>query len=275
MQIVSQTATKLVMQEKTPRISLIFGMIFLILGIGVVLYCGQITKLECSRSNILSIPEVNNIGKCELIHERFWGTHTEIFPLKELQGATIMEDGEGTTYQISLLMRNSKILFTPYYSLGKENQVKIVEQINSFLKQSDQQFLTVQHDDRTWSYILGLVLLLIALYSSHILQNILTGQEIWIFDISEGTIFSHQLRWGRSPKISEYPLLLQDIMKVAIEKEPNDDSRYRIVLCLRNGIILPISPHYSSDINTLKSTCMTIIKFLRPVITATSNHHNI
>lgn len=273
MQIVSQTATKLVIQEKIPRISLIFGMIFLILSISLVLYCGQITKLECRRSNIASTSTVNNIGKCELIHERFWLTYTENFPLKDLQGAKMMEDGEGTTYQIVLLMPNNAIPFTSYYSLGKENQQKIVEKINNFLQQPEREFLIVQHDDRPWSYALGLILLVIAINTSHILQGIFTSRESWVFDISEGTIFSHQSRWGRATKVSEYPLLLQDIIKVAIEKQPNDDSRYRIVLCLKSGMTLPINPNYSSDINTLKSTCIAIVKFLQPVISSSSNHN--
>jgi hypothetical protein len=273
MQIVSQTATKLVIQEKQPRISLIFGIIFLILSISVVLYCGQITKLECRRSNISSTLTVNNQGKCELIHERFWGTHTQTFPLGALQGAKMQEDGEGTTFQILLLTGSDQIAFTPYYSLGRENQEKIVEQINNFLQQPEREFLIVQHDDRQWSYILGLILLVIAINSSHILEGIFTSRESWVFDISEGTIFSHQSRWGRATKVSEYPLLLQDIVKVAIEKQPNDDSRYRIVLCLKSGVTLPINPNYSSDINNLKSTCMGIVKFLQPVISSSAHYH--
>lgn len=273
MQIVSQTATKLVIQEKQPRISLIFGMIFLILSISIVLYCGQITKLECRRSNISSTLTINNQGKCELIHERFWGTHTQTFPLGALQGAKMLEDGEGSTYQILLLIPNNQIAFTPYYSLGKENQEKIVEQINNFLQQPEREFLIVQHDDRPWSYVLGLILLLIAINTSHILQGILISRESWVFDISEGTIFSHQSRWGRATKVTEYPLLLQDIMKVAIEKQPSDESRYRIVLCLKSGVTLPINPNYSSDINNLKSTCMGIVRFLQPVISSSVNYY--
>lgn len=132
-------------------VSLIIGPIFILLGVGVIVFMGEKATLECYR---LTANQIN----CNLTNASIRATQIQTFDNNQLQGADVVRyrDSDGdSTYSILLLTETENIPLTKVRSSGARGKRRKVEKINAFLADSEQQTLKVVQDERWFAFGLG------------------------------------------------------------------------------------------------------------------------
>lgn len=141
----------------------VFSTVFLGFGLFAIITFGQLTILKCDRSNP---PTAMLQGTCQLTATRLLDSKTTEIPLNELRQATIAtrtDSKRKRTYQVILQTQRGEVPFTFYSSSGLGDHHAIANQINAFLKNSQQATLLVKQDDRWFGYLVGGVFTLVGL----------------------------------------------------------------------------------------------------------------
>lgn len=139
------------------------GSAFLVVGGVVAFHLGRVTTLECDR--------VRDV--CE-IRRQFWlNSNNQTFAATEFQEAAVIEqpteipgdrlERSNTMYRVVLVVNNTEMPFTPYYSGDRPPKVAIVTEINAFILDASRLSLEVQQDDRLNGYIAGSICAFIGL----------------------------------------------------------------------------------------------------------------
>lgn len=132
---------------------MLFGGIFLAVGLAVVWFLGAQTTLTCER------PEPRT-GECTLVSANALGlnTRSQTVRLNEIQRAELQvsEDEDGDeTYRVVLRTETGEVPLTGYYSSGRDDKRQNVDRINAFLDDGNARTLTASQDDRLFASIFG------------------------------------------------------------------------------------------------------------------------
>lgn len=137
--------------------------LFPIVGISLILFATSLTSFRCQRNNA-------NKGSCELmtVSSPFQWKNTQTFTLNQIQEAavsTTSSSRSSSSYHNLLITTDTgdiRISMSGYTKGGVEIQAN---QINQFLKQTQQKSVTIeQPDDRLGIYFIGTVFTVVPVY---------------------------------------------------------------------------------------------------------------
>ena len=154
--------------------SILFGLVFVIMGIFFMFIFGQVTDLSCTKTET---------GKTECSTVvKFLG----IFPLSsnefhDVYRAEVEEscDDEGCSYRVMLTTIDGARPLTSYYTSGWDSKQEIAGQINAFIgSNATRGTLSLQEDSGLWASLLSMVFLLVGMYQLILNGLIQPNQEI-------------------------------------------------------------------------------------------------
>jgi hypothetical protein len=128
---------------------LVFGLIFVVIGLVVVFFFARVTELECSRpepSTVQCVKESKWLGVVSMSKET----------IHNVRGAEVDEscDDDGCTYRVRVIADRGSVPLTEYYSSGWGAKEKTADQINTYVARGGNEALTVSDG----SVILGVLI---------------------------------------------------------------------------------------------------------------------
>ena len=144
-------------------IALALGVVFLLVGLGVIAFGASLTTLTCERGGATQ-------GSCTLTQQRPGRSTTRAIALEDLRGAEIESNTSRsrsstssgrtrsrsrTTYRVVLLTTRGDIPLTGAYSSDYEAKQRQVDQLTTFLADGSARTLTLRQDNRAFGYVLG------------------------------------------------------------------------------------------------------------------------
>ena len=146
-------------------IALALGVVFLLVGLGVIAFGASLTTLTCERGGATS-------GSCTLTQQRPGRSATRAIALQDMRGAEIEQNTSrsrrsrssggtssrsrsSTTYRVVLLTTRGDIPLTGGYSSDYGAKQRQVDQLTSFLADVSARALTLREDNRAFGYALG------------------------------------------------------------------------------------------------------------------------
>lgn len=109
---------------------------FIFIGFTVLFEQDKVTTLTCER-----ITQVN----CKLTHSNEWKSSVETYSVEEFRGAEFYFNRGGDYYSVILLTNSGKLPYNFYYPFQSEAE-KIVDKINIFISNSQEELVTVTQD---------------------------------------------------------------------------------------------------------------------------------
>ncbi|MEW5822096.1 MAG: hypothetical protein AB1782_18020 [Cyanobacteriota bacterium] len=137
--------------KASPFFMFIFGAVFAMAGLAVILFLACKTTLICERV------QPSPGGTCKLIQQKTFDRKEQEIPVASLLKAYVDEDhdDDGTTYRVTLVTNTDEIPLTQIWSSGYDDKQKISSQINAYIQNQNETSLIVEQDDRMLVYILG------------------------------------------------------------------------------------------------------------------------
>ena len=145
-------------------IALALGVVFLLVGLGVIAFGASLTTLTCVRDGATS-------GSCTLVQQRPGRSTTRAIALQDVRGAEIEQNTSRsrrsrssgtssrsrsrTTYRVVLRTTRGDIPLTGGYSSDYGAKQRQVDQLTSFLADVSARALTLREDNRAFGYALG------------------------------------------------------------------------------------------------------------------------
>lgn len=254
MKVIHQSTDILIIQIR-PIFIWIIGVIFAFVGLSIIAFLGKETIMTCSRF-------ANLDGVCAIKETGILGVDIKKIPLKSLHGAEVESstDSEGdTTYRVILKTNRGNIDFSSYSSSGYSEKEYIASNINNFVKNTSQQTVTVEQDERIFIYLFGGVFALLGL-----IIVLLVSQVTCFFDnkMNKLIIIKQTLL---SKKYFEYEL--SDIVDVTVEESYSSDSgpTYRVALIQASGEPIPLTLYYSSGCKDKQMQAKVIKDYLNSI----------
>ncbi len=133
--------------------TMVFGTVFVSVGIGVMLVASKLYTFDCERLNPPS-----NQGQCEWVAQGLLGSDRSTLPIETLEDADVEESrnsDEGTTYRVVIRTTEGTFPLSNSYSSGRSGKDDITSEIRSFITTETQATLSVQQDDRWFGYLFG------------------------------------------------------------------------------------------------------------------------
>lgn len=132
--------------KQSSSITLILG------GVLIIVLWGNLDILHCDRS--LSTPMT-----CQLTWTNLLRQEITLIPPGHLQGAEVQRRHKrrrfNNTYRVMILTKEERIPLTQGYSMGEQGKREKANQINAFVKNSQQMSLTIRQDNRWLGYSFG------------------------------------------------------------------------------------------------------------------------
>ena len=147
-------------------IALALGVVFLLVGLGVIAFGASLTTLTCVRDGATT-------GDCTLTQQRPGRSATRAIALQDVRGAEIEQNTSrsrrsrssnsgtrnrsrsSTTYRVVLRTTRGDVPLTGGYSSDYGAKQRQVDQLTSFLADSSTRTLTLREDNRPFGYALG------------------------------------------------------------------------------------------------------------------------
>ncbi len=148
------------------RIALALGVVFLLIGLGLVAFGASLTTLTCERGGATH-------GNCTLAQQRPGRSTTRAIALEDVRGAEIEQNTSrsrrsrssgsstrsrtrsSTTYRVVLRTTRGDIPLTGAYSSDYGAKQRQVDQLTTFLADGSARTLTLRDDNRAFGYALG------------------------------------------------------------------------------------------------------------------------
>ena len=237
MDILYQSDEVLELRPSHWRIFLYMGLAFTLAGCLVFFFFGQTSSLECIREGSFH-------PSCSLTQSLIGFTLRES-TVVELIDARVVESRDSDddlTYRIILETASGNIPLTSYFSSGKQKKIGIVNEITSFLANSQTTTLMIQQGGKSFLFF-PLIFTLIGLLE--IFFGVMGRHNIWHFDKVERLVTHNRMGLG-GIKVTQY--LLDDIADATVTRSRNSDgdTTYRIELTTRTGERIPMTSWYSS-----------------------------
>ncbi len=148
------------------RIALAVGVVFLLVGLGVIAFGASLTTLTCERGGATQ-------GSCTLAQQRPGRSTTRAIALQDVRGAEIEQNTSRsrrsrssssgtrsrsrsrTTYRVVLRTTRGDIPLTGAYSSDYGAKQRQVDQLTAFVADGSARTLTLREDNRPFGYALG------------------------------------------------------------------------------------------------------------------------
>ncbi len=146
------------------RIALALGVVFLLVGLGVIAFGASLTTLTCERGGATP-------GSCTLAQQRPGRSTTRAIALQDVRGAQIEQSTSrsrrssstdnrnrtrsSTTYRVVLRTTRGDIPLTGAYSSDYGAKQRQVDQLTTFLADGSARTLTLREDNRAFGYAMG------------------------------------------------------------------------------------------------------------------------
>ena len=145
---------------KTDIKSLLFGLVFMVMGLVFMFIFGQVTDLTCAKT-----PE----GKTECTTEvKFLGVFTlSSNNFRDVYRADVEEscDDEGCSYRVVLTTIEGQQPLTSYYMSNWSGREKIAARINGYVgTASSREPLALQENSGLWASLFSLIFVLVGVY---------------------------------------------------------------------------------------------------------------
>ncbi|HEY9623161.1 MAG TPA: hypothetical protein V6C78_22585 [Crinalium sp.] len=139
MHITEQTPTRLTLTDHNRQWlwGTLFGLPFMMVGLGIAVVAGNLTKLECRRTPSHQIT-------CQRTITGLLGTKTDAILGRVIRAGVVTDHGTGVVLSTSA----GQIELVNHREFVGERQIRIAADINAFINDSQQMQLRVQQDDR-------------------------------------------------------------------------------------------------------------------------------
>ncbi|MBD2496688.1 hypothetical protein [Nostoc sp. FACHB-280] len=249
MQIIEETSTKLVLEDKNLQWlwGIIFSIPFVIIGLLIIAATSNLTTLECQRND-------SNKITCRRTILSLLGTETNRLSGQLKEAAVVTEYGTGVVLYTSSSM--DAIELVNHRVFIKEKHYKITDTINAFINNPQQLGLKIQQDDRWSGFLEGIVFLLPGI--AIIFKSLAIPKQIFCdFDkYSDQIIIKKQHQFLG---IFTQQAKLSEVLKASVTQIPlaNRTPWYLIQLELKLGKLISLSSptrdykHYQHIVNTI------------------------
>ena len=145
---------------KADRKSILFGLVFMIMGIFFMFVFGQVTDLSCEKTETGKIEcskGVKFLGVIPLSNSEF----------RDVYRADVEEscDDDGCSYRVVLTTIDGELPLTSYFTSGWAGKEEIAGQINAFIGSNlNRETLSIQENSGLWASLFSMVFLLVGLY---------------------------------------------------------------------------------------------------------------
>ncbi len=218
---IEERSGQLILSTKPSQVGLIFGILLVVMGLGLSLRTGGDTTLSCERAN----------NRCELTRPRWLSQETETIgiALDQMQEAGLQLSSSSSSssdnYRIVIATSRQDIPLVRYYSSGTSGKLQYVDQINRFLQDPNQTSLALVYSDRWLAWVMfaalgspGLILLVVA-----------SSANQFTFDRLMGSLHIERRRlWGRQ----EQSLPLAEIEAAEIVRKKGSKGKVSYLLQL-------------------------------------------
>lgn len=251
MKIIELDRTRLIIQL-TPIGLWIFGLVFTVVGLFVIISIGTCVNIECKRTD-------KDVGTCKISSSSLLGTYVKLVPVDEITSVDVesYSDSDGDdTYKVVLKTKSEKIPFSGASSSGYSSKEKLANRINDFLQNEKILELNEGQDDRLGGFLIGGVFFLVGAFIT-----VLTSQYNLLFDktIDQLTMIRKNLL-GKNLSIYK----ISEIKEAYVEESSDSDgTTYRVVLLMITGPNIPLSAYYSSGFNDKQKLALSINNFLK------------
>jgi hypothetical protein len=140
--------------------SILFGLVFMVLGIFFMFIFGQVAELSCTKTaagETECSKVVKFLGVIPLSSSEF----------RDVYRAEVEEncDDDGCSYRVVLTSIDGERPLTSYYSSGWDSKQELAGRINAFIGSNvSGGTLSIQENSGLWASLLSLVFLLVGLY---------------------------------------------------------------------------------------------------------------
>jgi len=154
--------------------SILFGLVFIVLGIFFMFIFGQVTDLSCSKTaagRTQCVKGVKFLGVIPLSSSEF----------RDVYRAEVEEscDDDGCSYRVVLTSMDGERPLTSYYTSGWDSKQELAGQINAFIGSNmNGGTLSLQESSGLWASLLSLIFLLVGLYQLILKGLIQPNQEM-------------------------------------------------------------------------------------------------
>ncbi|BAY09912.1 hypothetical protein [Calothrix sp. NIES-2098] len=252
MNIIEQTSTTLKFQDRNRQWlwGVLFSTPFVAIGLGIALVNGNVTTLECQRTQ----PRQMN---CQRTITGLPGTETTLIHGQIKEASVAREHGTGVVLDTSNIQ---SVELVNHRVFVRDKQYQIADEINAFIKNHQQSKLKVQEDERWEGLIEGIVFFLPGI--AMILQSLAIPKQIFCnFDKTSGqmTLEKRYQLWGRFTTQKK----LTEVKQAQVVQMPIETRipRYFVQLELISGKPISLSP-----ITYDRQECQTIANAINQFI---------
>ena len=133
-------------------VGLIFGLIFVVVGLAVLFFFARVAELECSRpepSTVQCVREIKWLGVVSMSRET----------IHNVRGAEVDKscDEDGCTYRIVLHTGQGNVPLTAYYSSGQRAKTETAAKITAYVAQSTDEALEVREGNVILGSVTGVI----------------------------------------------------------------------------------------------------------------------
>lgn len=235
MKIIKNNSNQLILC-RNPYYSIIFGLIFILTGLGISYAVTRSISLHCEHV------EKNRIT-CELSKKLLdiipIGQHTIVNIRKaSVEESNDIED-DMPTYRVIFITANGNVPLISFYSSGYGDKAKIAKQINNFINTEGNDTLDIKIDYDLWTliYLFG--------FSGSGIFAILSAKRVTFeMNHSEGILCIRKVSLLSS---NQEKYLLREIEDVYLQtKRVNEDLKtYRVTFRTTSDEDIPLNPAYT------------------------------
>lgn len=257
MKVLEKTDMRLIVQQTNGLFPIMFGLVFMLTGVGTFFLLAQTRTISCVRVETQLI-------QCD-IASSFMGLPLNTRSVHGFQFAYIQEnvDSEGdSTYQVFLTGRDGDTPLTSYASSGYGEKQAVIDDLNLFAANTTENNVTIHDQPGFFNYLFGLVFVGIGL------TILFFGLQRHSYTLDRGENSFVYLRKGVFGSKS-WSFALDEIAEVHVEQ---NDNTFRPVVTLSDGEKVPLTGMFSSGRSGKDELVRIICEFIDQDSSSTINY---
>jgi hypothetical protein len=252
MEVIAESPNQMTLRLR-PWFLWIFGGVFASAGLAVAVLGAQIHTFNCRR-------HPNLPANCQISNRGLFWSNQQVVPLTDIQGSKIktFKDKKGNvSYRVVLLTTKGEVFVIPENTADAATVKTWMQNINNFLKDSQQQEVSITEDYRWSVYLFGGLFACTGLGIAGFLGKITTckiDKTLGQLNLENRGLFSS----------SQTEYRIRDLRGVTVEKSFSSKGKptSRITLILESGERIPFTSYYSSEFQQHQQTADRIRQFL-------------
>lgn len=252
MKVIQETHSQMTLRLR-PWFLWFFGAIFSTGGLSVAIVGSQVNTFSCNRDNIAP-------ATCQISSKGLFWSKQQVLTLKDIQGAGIrtVKDSKGnSSYHLLILTNEGEVSPLPINFANQTTVTNWVQDIELFLKETQQQNLLIEDDNRLFIVLFGSLFV-----STGLAIAVLMGKVV-VCDIDKTLGKLTLAKYGIIGN-SQTEYSTRDIRAITLQKSVSSKggSTYRLALVMHSGEYIPFTSYYSSGFRQQQRTADIISQFL-------------